>query len=625
MARELLGADPRFVCPSCWKIFAAGSARACPDCAGAPPAGGWPSMPCSFRGRYLLTEQLGRDAAAALFRAQNSGGAPPSAIVLLEVARSSGPLVDPSVARRLFRREATLAGLLGEESDAFLALSSIDVTDPAYIAFEHVPWPALDDVLVKEGAFPPVAAARVGASVLRGLAALERHRLVHRAVVPSRVFVHRRHDGGYDVKIAGFGAWPDGDLGAAVAPSPEILPYASPEQLRGEPLTAASDVYMVASILWQLVTGQVPWPLVEGAPPEEAAEQRLRGLACVPARPAAMPPELYDLLATALHPDAGKRAPVGSPAAGLGIALDRFADDFPRWQERELAGARRVLGATTRSLEALHARLAPLRAILEREAEIEATVQRLAADPGGPEAVREGAREAEEALAELDAEVERILSPGRASPATSALVASDPPPPEPLSAPPEAPAAKPSLPASFPPPSRRDPPDSSFPPDPSLPASFPPPSRRDPPDSLAPKAPSLPPDSLDRYDIPGVGGKRWPYAAGALLVVAVVVVVVMVTGSQGTPPPGASASASAAAVASSASASPAASSVSSGASISASPSASAGPPASASAAPAASSAPSASAAPPPARPKPRPQRSRSPDEEPTTESPPEPE
>src|SRR6185369_6165195 len=73
-------------------------------------------------------------------------------------------------------------------------------------------------------------------------------------------------------------------------------------------------------------------------------------------------------------------------------------------------------GVTTRSLAALDARLAPLRSILDRKAELEATVRRLAADPGGPGAVRAGARAAEEALAEIEADVDRLLSRAAADP-----------------------------------------------------------------------------------------------------------------------------------------------------------------------------------------------------------------
>src|SRR5689334_22647989 len=103
MRGDMLGDDARFVCPSCWRVFADSRARACPDCAAAPPAGGWPSMPCSFRGRFLLTEQVGRDGASALFLAQiGDEGESGEPIVLVEIARTSGPLASPATARKLF-------------------------------------------------------------------------------------------------------------------------------------------------------------------------------------------------------------------------------------------------------------------------------------------------------------------------------------------------------------------------------------------------------------------------------------------------------------------------------------------------------------------------------------------
>jgi serine/threonine protein kinase len=604
MKAELHTADATLVCPSCWLVFAHDGAGACPDCAAATPAGGWPSLPVAFRGRYVLIAPIGRDAASALFLARSAGEGEPSAI--LEIARARGPLAASADARKLFRREATLAGLLGEETDVFLGLSSIDVSEPAYIAFEHAPWPALRDVLAEAGAPTPVAAARIGVAILRGLEALERHGLVHRALVPARIFVHRRHDGGYDVKIAGLGVWPEGEEGAALPPSADVLAYASPEQLRGEPLTSASDVHMVASVLWELVAGQVPFPLPEGASPGEAARQRLRRLARVPARPAAMPVELHELLATALHPDARERYLAGSPVAALAAALERFAEEFPARQER-------ALGTTTRALAALSAKLAPLAALLDRKAEIEATVQRLAVEPAAPGA----ARAAEDALVALEADVDRLLSPAHAP-------VSPPVPPvsEPVSV-----GHSPPPPSFSPPPPSSSPPSSSPSPSPppSPPPAFPPPSRRPPVDVQVPRAPALPSEALfprrtsnppesfeDDGAIPGVGGSRWPYVVGAIVVAALVIGgALLLTGSKTTAAPGASASAPHAASAPPAFSAPA-------------PVAPAPPPASASAtaSSSASAPPDAGAAP---RPKPRTQRARPPDEEPAAERPADPE
>lgn len=351
-----------FVCPACWQLFA-GDLRACPDCASTRPAAGWPSMPCAFRGRYLLIEQIDRDALTASFRAENrEEGA--SHRVIIKVARQKSPRgALPSIAK-LLRREATMAGLLGDETDAFFGLASADLGDPPYLAFEHVDWPTLRDLLAERGTLDPLAAARIGVAILHGLTALERHDLVHRALTPSRIFVLRGEDGlRYDVKIAGFGVSADGE-GEPTTLDPAALPYSSPEQLRGEELDSSSDVYMVAAILWELSTGQPPHPLLEKAGPNKAAAHRLRSLERVPSRPADMPAELHALLARALAFDSDERcpddAPDGSPSAALGSALERFAEEHPERQARELAGAREELTKAELMLSALNERLAPI-------------------------------------------------------------------------------------------------------------------------------------------------------------------------------------------------------------------------------------------------------------------------
>jgi serine/threonine protein kinase len=533
------GSASSFLCPSCWQSSTDGSAQTCQRCAAPAPARGWPSLPCSFRDRYVLIDPMGHDAVSALFRAETGSGGEP--VVLVRVARSDGG----ADAKKLFRREATLAGLLSEETDAFFGLSSMDLTDPAYIAFEHVPWPSLRDALAASGPLDPEAAAHVGVAILRGLAALERHGVVHRAVVPSQIFALRGDDGSWSAKIAGFGVCPEGGDDTR---SPEILSHSSPEQLRGEPLTSASDVHMVASVVWELVTGEVPFPLEEGVALDGAARLRLRRLAHVPARPSAMPAELHDLLSLALRPDPRARrtegAPEGSLVTGFGSALERVAEELPRRREREISLARGDLDTTKRSLVELSARLAPLEALLARKAEIERVVERLATEPESPAAIRRGVHGVELAARELEVDVERALTPPPAPVATTSEPEPPPPPSEPPSAP-EPPPTPPQVPrearqpkpapgpASFPPPSRPSPPPADSVP-PSAPSAAPEPT--------SPKGASSPPEPMDPYDIPGVGKSRWPYVIGILCVVAIVIAIVLAATSRAA---GASASAGA--------------------------------------------------------------------------------
>lgn len=68
------GEDSRYVCPSCFRLFANGGARSCTECGSAPPPGGWPRAPYAFRGRYLLLDQVERGRGAAVFRGHGREG-----------------------------------------------------------------------------------------------------------------------------------------------------------------------------------------------------------------------------------------------------------------------------------------------------------------------------------------------------------------------------------------------------------------------------------------------------------------------------------------------------------------------------------------------------------------------
>jgi serine/threonine protein kinase len=524
-----------FVCPTCFRLFT-DAPRTCSDCGSVRSPSGWPAMPFAFRGRYLLGELLERDAHTASFRARLSEGSS-EAEVLVKVARPGGRGTVPPAVTKLLRREATMAGLLAEETEAFLGLVGSDLSDPPYLVFELSPWPTLRRRLVEQGPLPVVEVAQVGVAILHGLTALERHQLVHRALTPSRIFARRREEGsGFDVKIVGFGLTPElGEDGAPIALDLSVLPYASPEMVRAEALSSASDVFMVACLLWELATGRGPFPAVDEPSPAKAAAARLRALERAPVRPPEMPAELHALLASALSADPHLRcangAPAASPLASLGGALERFAEEYPERHARELAFARDDLHRVEGMLARLNEQLVPLQWIVEQKGVIEAKVLRLASAGPTPEEVREGAREAEDELEELQSELDRLLASSRpsdapspapvpASPAPAAIAASSPATSETSSPDGSARTAtflltqKPS--ASNASASNASASNASAS---SVSAHEPAPSR--PPPSFSEDERESVVEGADDTVIPGVGGARWPYALAALVVVLV--------------------------------------------------------------------------------------------------------
>lgn len=291
------------VCSTCWLVFDDGGTTACPGCGTASPPLGWPPLPFEFRERYLFVEQLGRGRQGAVFRAYDRK-ASDEPWVAVKVAR-----VESEALKETFRREGRAAAMLSEHPQYFVGFRGSDFSHPAHLVLELVPWTTLKRMHVLEGNLHPVDVARLGVEILRGVRCMERRAMVHRDLKPENIFARRCGRESFEVKIADLGVWVDSWASeeslvgprhafAHVAGTPA---YMSPEQIRGDPVTGASDVHAVASVLWQLCTGALPFPVESGVTIEERLADRLRRCHRPPPRPPGMPEPLYVVLATALR------------------------------------------------------------------------------------------------------------------------------------------------------------------------------------------------------------------------------------------------------------------------------------------------------------------------------------
>jgi serine/threonine-protein kinase len=272
-------------------------------------------------GRYRLVELLGQGGMATIYRAADSQLGRDVAVKVLH--REYGR--DPDFVAR-FRKEAQAAASLSHPGIVGVYDFGTDDDGP-YLVMELVDGEDLASVLRRNGPLPPRQAARLVAEVGRALNAAHDRGIVHRDVKPGNIMLTATGR----VKVTDFGiarAWADAGL---TLPGTTLgsVHYFSPEQALGEPATAASDVYSLGIVLYELLTGRRPW---EG---DSAAAVAMARISAPPPRVSdvrpTVPPALEAIDRKALAPDAAARF---ASAGAMADALEAFLE------EGRIAGAR---------------------------------------------------------------------------------------------------------------------------------------------------------------------------------------------------------------------------------------------------------------------------------------------
>ncbi len=208
-------------------------------------------MPEELAGRYELQHELGAGAAAVTVAAFDRRLGRQVAIKLLKPEEER----DADFARR-FTREAQSAAAIshanvvnvydvGQEGDLYyLVMQLVDGTD-------------LKGLIARERALPWSRAVGIARSVLAGLGAIHAAGIVHRDIKPQNVLIG--HDG--SVRVTDFGvAHVERDTSlTAAGTTVGTADYMAPEQAQGQAPTPAADVYAVGVMLYEMVTGHLPF------------------------------------------------------------------------------------------------------------------------------------------------------------------------------------------------------------------------------------------------------------------------------------------------------------------------------------------------------------------------------
>ena len=203
-------------------------------------------------GRYRIESFLARGGMATIYRGADIRLDRTVAIKVMHPSFAA----DPGFVER-FEREARAAARLNSPYAVAVHDQGNDA-GATYLVMEYVPGHTVRDVLRTHGALAPAQALAIIDPVLEALAAAHRAGYVHRDVKPENVLISE--DG--RVKVTDFGlarAIEGADSGKTQGLLLGTVAYLSPEQVEHDRTDARSDVYSAGILLFELVTGQVPF------------------------------------------------------------------------------------------------------------------------------------------------------------------------------------------------------------------------------------------------------------------------------------------------------------------------------------------------------------------------------
>src|ERR671930_409826 len=240
-----------------------------------------------FDGRYRILRKLGSGGMANVYLAEDEELGRRVAIKILNDRYANDELF---IER--FRREAKSAAGLSHPNIVSI-YDRGEAEGTYYIAMEVIEGRSLKELILTRGPLPIAQAVAYTLEMLEALRCAHRHGIIHRDIKPHNILIGAR------LKVTAFGIARAGASQMTEAGSiMGTAQYLSPEQARGAPVTASSDLYSVGIVLYEMLTGKVPF---SGDSAIEIAMKHLNELPKPPSklRPE-IPPELDHVVLRAL-------------------------------------------------------------------------------------------------------------------------------------------------------------------------------------------------------------------------------------------------------------------------------------------------------------------------------------
>jgi serine/threonine-protein kinase len=342
-------------CSNCGQTFESG-ARFCPSCGTqilAVANAGDALIGRTLNGKYRVVAEVGEGSMGRVYTAEHISL---KKRVALKVLHRDLELTEETLQR--FQREGIALGKFTHPNA--IQIFDFDRAEGGifFLAMEFVEGVDLHEFLRQEGRLPVSRAVDLVAQILSALAEAHRHGIVHRDLKPENVMVVRGTGGDVAVKVLDFGL--SKLVGLPMGSSLQTQPgrimgtplYMAPEQGTGEEVDHRSDLYAVGLILYELVTGELPFKgktitellMKQATQPVPALRESHPDLE--------LPDALDDLIAKAL---AKRREDRFQTAEEMLAALDALELDAPLTASRPARKTQqrmRARGATPRGTQA---------------------------------------------------------------------------------------------------------------------------------------------------------------------------------------------------------------------------------------------------------------------------------
>jgi serine/threonine protein kinase len=271
--------------------------------------------PGSAFGVYEVEATVAEGGMGKVYRAR----APDGSLVALKVIKAE--LAGDDTFRRRFDREARAASKVSHPH----VVPVLDVGEEDGLPFLTQPFltgGTLEERIISEGTLTVREAVRMCLQVAAGLDALHAAGLIHRDLKPANILL----DDEGRAHVTDFGLAKDHQASMLTKPGQAVgsMDYISPEQIRGQPLTAAADVYSLGCVMCQALCGAPPfadrkglrvlWAHLQDEPPDPCARRD------------DVPPELSWAVRSALHKEPEQRPPTAMGYARMVQVAARGAE-----------------------------------------------------------------------------------------------------------------------------------------------------------------------------------------------------------------------------------------------------------------------------------------------------------